>query len=804
METLWQDLRYGARQLARSPGFTAVAVLTLALGIGANTAIFSVVHGVVLRPFSYHQPDRIVSLWQTDLKEGNRRGPVSVANFLDWQERSRSFEAMAILRPYGLDYTGAGYPESIRSWLVSRGFFEILGVRALVGRTFLPEEYQPENNHVAVLSYGLWQRRFVGDPAIVGQKVVLDGLPFTIVGVMPAEFAFPDKKEIWAPFVVTEATRQTVHGAFLETVARLKPGVTLAQAQAEMDAIAAQLREEQPSRNQNVGVAALSLPDQLIGHIRPALLLLLGAVGLVLLIACANVANLLVTRGAHREHEFAVRAALGAARGRLVRQLLTESLLLAFLGGAAGLLLASWAVSVIVAWSPADLPRLEQVSLNRTVLGFSITVSFLAAIAFGLLPAVRLSRVEVHASLKEGGRTAVGGGHHGLRHALVVGEVAVALVLLVGAGLLVRSFVRLMQVDLGFSPERVVALQVFVYGDKYPSNRERFQFFEEALQRLSALPGVEAAGAASYLPFVEAQIEMKTRLAVEGWPAPQAGEEPLANVTIATPGYFRTMGIPLLRGRLFEELDNLDSARVVLINETLARRYWPNQDPTGRRITLSYGGPGAREIVGVVGDVRQRGLLGEPVPEVFLPLRQAPFGSMTLLVRSAGDPLELLAAAKNQVWAVDKDLPVWSSGSMTGLIADSIADRRGFLLLLGLFAAMALCLAVVGIYGVISLLTAQRTHEIGVRLALGAQRRDIFRLVLGQGMRLTLAGVALGLVGALLLTRLLSSFLFGVKPTDPLTLAAVAVLLAGAALLACYIPARRAMRVDPMVALRYE
>ena len=805
METLWQDLRYGARMLARSPGFTTVAVLSLALGIGANTAIFSVLHAVVLQPFPYHEPDRIVTLWQTHRKEGGRRDQVSVANFLDWQERSQSFEAMAILRPYGLDYTGGDYPESIRSWLVSRGFFQILGVDALIGRTLVPEDYKPGNDNVAVFSHGLWQRKFGAAPDVVGQRIVLDGEPFTVVGVMPPEFAFPDKHEIWAPFIVTEATRQTVHGAFLDAVARLKPGVTLAQAQAEMDAIAAQLRHEHPRRNEDVGVAVVPLPEQVIGHVRPALLLLLGAVGLVLLIACANVANLLVARSAQREQEFAVRTALGATRMRLMRQLLTESFLLAFLGGAGGLLLASWAASAIVSWGPSDLPRLDQVGLNPTVLGFGVAVSSLTAIVFGLIPALRLSPAEPFGSLKEGSRTAVGGRRqHRLRHVLVVGEVMVALVLLAGAGLLVRSFVRLMQVDLGFLPQRVLALQVFVFGGKYPDDRHRMQFFDDVLQRLASLPGVNSAGAASFLPFVDAQIEIKARFAVEGQPAPEPGQEPLANVTIATPGYFRTMGIPLRRGRLFGELDNLDSAPVVLINETLARRYWPDEDPIGRRIALSHGGVQTREIIGVVGDVRQYGLLGQPVSEVFLPLRQAPFGSMTLLVRSAGDPLDLLAATKTAVWAVDKDLPFWSSAPMTHLIADSVADRRGLLLLLGLFAAMALCLAVVGIYGVISLLTAQRTREIGVRLALGAQRRDVLWLVLGQGMKLTFAGVALGLIGAVLSTRLLSSFLYGVKPTDPLTLAVVAALLTVVALLACYVPARRATRVDPMTALRYE
>ncbi len=804
METLWQDLKYGARQLARNPGFTAVAVFTLALGIGATTSVFSVVNAVLLRPLPYQEPDRIVTLWQDNQKLGAPE-EVSPANFLDWQQRSRSFEAMALIQPYGLDYAGDGEPESLRASLVSEGFFHALGVEPFLGRSFSPQEYRAGNSNVVVLSYGLWRRKFGGDPAVVGRVLRLDEQPRTVVGVMPPEFQFPPKQEIWAPLVLTEQDTQTRSQNYYTAIARLRPGISLEQAQAEMRTIGARLAQEYPRTNAGSSVAVLPLTEHLVGEVRPALLLLLAAVGTVLLIACANVANLLIARGAERQGEFAVRAALGAGRWRLTRQMLTESVLLGLMGAAGGMLLAFWGTDLIGALVPSDFPRLDKVGLDATVLGFALGVSMLTALLFGLAPGWFLSAHDYQRSLTESGRTTLGGTASGLvRRGLVVAQVALALVMLIGAGLLARSFFELLHVELGFQPARVLAMQVFVYGNKYPTNNERVQFLENVLGRLSGLPGVEAAGAASFLPFVEAQIDIDSKYAVAGLPVPTEEEAPTANVTIVTPDYFRVMQIPLLRGRLLSESDTADAEPVLLINKEMARRHWPTLDPVGQEITARFGGSKRRRVVGVVGSVRHHGLRGSSVPELFLPLRQSPFGSMTLLVRSTQDSAVLLPALKAQVWAVDKDMAIWSVASMDQLISDSVADRRFQLLLFGIFAVLALGLAAVGIYGVISLLTAQRTREIGVRMALGAQREDILGLVLKQGMVLAVLGLALGMAGSVGLTRFLSSFLFGVTPTDPLTFAVVTLVLAVVALLACYVPARRAMRVNPMTALRYE
>ncbi len=804
METVWQDVRYAARMLARSPGFTAVAVLTLALGIGANTAIFSVVNAVLLRPLPYQDSDRIVTLWQENEKLRILE-EVSPPDFLDWQERSRSFEAMALIQPYGLDYAGDGEPESFRASLVSEGFFQVLGVRPYAGRPFSAQEFRPGTSNVVVLSYGLWQRKFGGDPAIVGRVLRLDEQPHSVVGIMPAEFQFPSKQEIWAPRVLTEQDRQLRGHNYYTAIARLKPGATLEQAQAEMRAIGAQLAREYPRTNADFTVGVLPLVDHLVGELRPALLVLLAAVGFVLLIACANVANLLIARGAERQSEFAVRAALGAGRWRLIRQMLTESVLLALMAAAGGILLAFWGIDAIRTLGPTDFPRLHNVGVDATVLSFTLGLSLLTALAFGLSPGWFLSALGNRQSLREGGRTATAGSFSGVvRRALVVTQVALALVTLVGAGLLARSFFSLLNVELGFQPARVLALQVFVYGNKYPTNQERLQFLESTLERLSTMPGVEAAGAASFLPFVDAQIDIDTKYTISGHPVPPEEEAPTVNVTVVSPGYFRTMQIPLVRGRLFSEGDTADAEAVILINDELARRHWPAGDPLGQEMTLRFGGSKPRRMVGVVGSVRHNGLQGSRLPEVFLPLRQNPFGSMTLLVRTSQDPVALAPTIQQQIWAVDKDMPIWSMATLDQLISDSVAVRRFQVALIAVSSGMALVLAAVGIYGVISLLTAQRRHEIGIRMALGAQRDDILSLVVRQGMSLALLGLALGTVSAAVLTRFLSSLLFGVTPTDPLTFATAALVLGAIALVASWLPARRATKVDPMTALRYE
>ncbi|HVG32677.1 MAG TPA: ABC transporter permease [Pyrinomonadaceae bacterium] len=805
METLLKDLRYAIRMLVRKPGFTVVAVLTLALGIGANTAIFSVVNAVLLRPLPFQDADRIATFWQSNTKNSVKREDVSPANFFDWRDRSRSCTELAAAMPYGYSLTGGEEPEAFRAWRVTTGFFEVLGVNALYGRTFLRDEFQAGNSTVVVISHGLWRRRFGSDPNLIGQKLMLNGRPHTVVGVMPADFEFGPGREIWSPWVEVASDKDIRGSAYIKVIGRLKPGVTVSQAQAEMNGIASQLAKEYPQTNSEVGATVVSMPEQLVGHVRPALLVILCAVGLVLLIACANVANLLLARASTRQKEFAIRAALGAVRGRLIRQLLTESVLLAGLGGIVGVLLASWGVDAIIALSPGNLPRINEVSIDAHVLYFALGISALTALIFGLAPALQFSRTDLQETLKEGGRTAASGfARQRLRNLLVISEVALALMLLVGAGLLVRSFVRLLQVDPGFTTEKALALEVHVWG-RARTPEERAAFFEQSLDRIAALPGVEAAGAVSALPFHDNSIDIKSEFTIEGRPTLAAGQEPIAYATVATFDYFRAMGIPLKRGRFFTRSDNRDAAPVVLIGETMAKRYWPDEDAVGKKITVQFMGENkTREIVGVIGDVRHTGLDSEPRPELFLPHLQEPYGSMTYIVRTGIDPNSLLPAVKREVWAVSKTQPFSSTATMEQLISRSLGERRFSLLFLLTFATIALALAGVGIYGLISFNTSQRTHEIGVRMAMGAQARDIFRLVIGQGLVLTLIGVGLGLVAAFALTRYLTSLLFNVSATDPLTFVSVSVLLVGVALLACYIPARRAVKVDPMIALRYE
>lgn len=800
-----QDLVYGIRMLLRKPGFSLIAIGTLALGIGASTAIFSVVNGVLLRPLPYDDPDRIITVWQNDHRRGIAQQKLSPPNFLDYKQRNHVFEAMAVLRPYGLDYTGGGEPETLQCWLVSEGFFQVVGVNALHGRTFLPEEFQPGQGQVALVSYSLWNRRFGGDPKLVGQKMLLEGQPYTVVGVLPPHFHFTEKRELMVPYIISEGEKRRRSAAYLSAFARLKPGVSLEQARSDMNAIATQLAQEYPQTNENVATTLVPLTEQYLGEARPALLMLFAAVGLLLLIASTNVASLLLVRGAQRSREFAVRAALGATRKRLVHQLLIENIILAFLGGLGGFLL-SLSVYLILAFSPTTLPRVGEIRVDVTVLAFALGISLLTAIVFGLLPLVNLSKPDLQGTLKEGGRGATHGFmHHRLRSLLVVSEIALALVLLIGAGLLGRSFVRLLQTDPGFAVDNVLTLQVHVY-NLNPKPEQQISYFQQVLERLQNLPGVKDAGAVSAPPFVgEGSIEINNAFTIDGQAPPPPGQEPTAYQTVVTTDYFRTLSIPLLRGRLFTQSDNEQAAPVALINSEMAKRFWPNEEPVGKKISMRWSNhPLTTEIVGVVGAVRHTGLDSSPRPEIFLHHPQAPFGSMTFVIRTAGDPLKLLPEIKGEVWAVNKDQPIYSIRTEEQLVSDSLANRRFSLFLLGLFAVVSLILAGVGLYGLISISTSQRTQEFGIRIALGAQASTILKMVIREGVLLALVGVALGLVGSFVLTRFLSKMLFGVTTTDPLTFTAISALLILVALLAAYIPARRATRVDPVIALRQE
>ncbi|HKQ77457.1 MAG TPA: ABC transporter permease [Blastocatellia bacterium] len=810
MQTLWQDLRYGLRTLLKNPGFTLVAVVTLALGVGVNTAIFSVVNGVLLRPLPFNQPERIVTLWENNLKDGIERDDVSPANFLDWSERSRSFEEMAFANPWSLDFIGETEPETWRATRVSQGFFRILGAQAIVGRTFLPEEYETGRNQVVVLSYGLWRRRFGAEPGVVGRKLTLDGQPMTVVGVMPPEFKlrlFDREEELWWPQTPDESMRRQRRATYLKVIARLKPGVSVEQARAEMSSIAANLASEYPQTNAGVGATTVTLTEQETGHVRTALLALLAAVAAVLLIACANVANLLLARGNEREREFAIRAAIGAGGARLARQTLTESLLLASLGCGGGLLLAAWGIDLIVAMSPGDIPRLEQVRLDRVTLLFVAGLSFLTALIFGFAPALQFSRPKLSDCLKEASHTATGGStRRRLRSALVISEIALALALLVGAGLLVRSFFTLLKTDPGFAADKLVALQTFVW-DRYGKPEERAAYVQQVTEKMRSAPGVQTVGVTTALPFFESSMDSSYPFTVEGRPAPPVGQEPTAFATIANNDYFAALGAPLLRGRMFSEFDKMGAAPVILINETMGRRHFRDENPIGRKLTVrgSLRGqptPLTFEIVGVVGDVRHDGLDREPRAEYFRPYAQIPNGSIIFVVRTDVEPTNLLQALKARIWEVNATQPIYAVSVMADSIDASLKSRRFSLWLFIAFAALALALAIVGIYGVMSYSTSQRTHEIGVRMALGAASHDIIKLVMKQGMRLTMAGVAIGLLVSILFTRLMRGLLYGVSATDPLTLVVVSLLLTGVALLSCYAPARRATKVDPMVALR--
>ncbi len=813
-ETLGQDVRYGLRQLRRSPGFTAVAVLTLALGIGANTAIFSVVNAVLLRPLPFEQPDRLVRVVSFRLRD-KAGDNASYPDFLDWRSQNHVFERMGVFRTEGFTLTGHGQAAHLQGSIVSAEIFALLGVKPLLGRTFLPEEDKPgtaNGGNAVILSHRLWRERFGAEPGVVGQAIQLDNKSATIVGVMQEGFQFPIREghiDCWTTIArdlengqMSMAAQRGVH--YLDVMARLKPRVTIAQAQAEMSTIISGLNKQYPE-NAPRGARIAPELEQLVGGVRPALLVLLGAVGCVLLIACANVANLLLTRATSRQREMAIRAALGAGKGRMIRQVLSESLVLASAGGVFGALLALWVTDFLVRLIPEDIPRLSAIHLDSYVLVFTIVLSFGTGLLFGMAPALQVSTSRLLESLKEGGRGVTEGIHrHRVRSALVVTEFAVAAMLLVGAGLLIQSFVRLERVDPGFDPHQVLTFKLELPASRYSMAR-MVDLFRQIVARLNQVPGVRSASA--LFPFTLNGDEAVTTLDIEGRSVAEA-DRPRTAYTWVEPGFFRTLGIPLLSGRDFTAQDDLKATPVIIINRTLARRFFPNENPVGKRISTGVGNgykqPPMREIIGVVGDVKQEGLGADVAPAAYVAVAQSPFDVLTFVVRTGADPASVVAAARNEVAAVDKDLPIFDVKTLDQYVSESVAQPHFSSLLLGIFAGLALALAAVGLYGVIAYSVVQRTHEFGVRMALGAERQDVLRMVLGQGIVLTLAGVGIGVAGALALTRFLGSLLFGIRPNDPATFAAVLLVMTVVALLASYIPARRATRVDPMVALRYE
>ncbi|MFP5261701.1 MAG: ABC transporter permease, partial [Blastocatellia bacterium] len=805
------------RMMLKGRAVTAIALVALALGIGANTAIFSVVNAVLLRPLPYKNADELVMLWQNNpsVQVGFDMLPVTVADFIDWRDQSQVFENISILESARLALTGLDRPERIGGAAVSASFFDLMGAEPIMGRVFRPEEDQPGANQVAVVSYALWQSRFAAAPDIVGRTMTLDGKDYTIVGVMPKGFQFPRSQdlpsyfqmppqtELWTPIGLTSKQIANRGSHNKAVIARLKPNITLEQAQAEMSTIASRL-EKQYKEDEGYGVTVLPMRDQLVGDVRAALWVLLGAVGFVLLIACANVANLLLARAASRQKEIAIRTALGASRGRVLRQLLTESVLLSALGGLLGVLLAVWGIDVLLAVSPDNIPRKDEIGIDGAVMGFTLLISLMTGVLFGLAPALQASRFNLNETLKEGVRGSTGG-HNRVSGLLVVAEVALSLVLLVGAGLMTRSFSNILRVDPGFTTENLLSMQIALPDNKYPEDRQQVAFFEQALERIRALPGAGQVSAVSDLPL--SGTEEIDQFTIEGRPAPpNLNDTPLADFRFIDHDYFATMGTPLLAGRPFTEQDNAKSPGVVIISESLARRYFPDEDPLGKRIR-----PGDAEskgpwltIIGVVTNVKHSGLEADPRPQLYFPYPQKFWGRMTIVARTSVDPKSFTAAMRDAVWAIDKDQPITNVETMEQYLAASVSHRRFNLIMLAAFSVIALILAGAGLYGVMSYSVTQRTHEIGIRMALGAKKRDILRLVLRQGLILVVAGLAIGLSAAFALTRFLSSILFGVSATDPVAFAGVSAALAIVALAACYVPARRAVKVDPMVALRYE
>lgn len=813
MGDLWQDLRYGLRTMRTQPVFTGVAVLALALGIGGNTAIFSLVNTILLRQLPFQQPEQL--MWVSARRSDSGKYPFTLPDFIDYRDQNQGLAGIAAFANWSANLTANGDPERLQGLRISANAFQMLGVEAVVGRALLPADDTPGQQRVVVLSYGLWQRRFGADPQLMGKTLTLNGASYTVVGVLPPQFFFPIREaELAVPLCPDADPWRGVRNStnFLRALARLKPGVTREQAEADLTAVAQRMRQQYPVANaQKLGVTLSPLHEEIVANFRLALWVLLGAVGVVLLMTCVNLANLALVRAAARHREMAIRTALGATRRRLIQQLATESLLLAALGGGAGLLLACYGIDLLLALSPASLPRVAEVGVDFRVLGFTLALSLLAGMIFGLAPAWQATRVNLNEELKESGRSSAGGARQSrARSLLVISEIALSLVLLVGAGLLIKSFLRLQAVSPGFEAENVLAIRLSLPKAQYPSRAAATAFYEKLRPRLESLPGVETVGVVSALPL--SGVLASIPFTIEGR-ATTPDQALRADYRLVSTGYFRTLKIPVLAGREFNERDAAQTTSVALISQNLAHRYWPNSNPLGAHLRIDDNDQGPRlvEIVGVVGDVKHLSLDGEPSFHIYLPIHQTHEDGVVWLtnnqywlLRTTVDPLTLSAAVRHEIQAVDREVPTSSIRTMEQYLDASVAPQRFNLWLLMVFACAALVLAATGLYGVISYGVAQRRHEIGIRMALGAQAGDVLKLVIGQGMALALIGVALGLVAALALTRLMKSLLFSVSATDPLTFLVIAWLLTCVALLACWIPARRATKVDPMAALREE
>jgi putative ABC transport system permease protein len=813
-----QDLQFALRVLLKNPFMTFVAVLTLALGIGANTAIFSVLNAVVLRPLPYADPDRLVMVWET--VPGNDKRSTAPGNFVDWRNQNSAFSEMAAMFYGNFNLTGNGEPERVNGSTVTSNLMSTLGVSAQLGRTFQPDDDEHQDRRVALISDGLWQRKFGADKAIVGKTITIDESAYTVVGVMPAGFKFPVLSDLWVlgrdrnavsmSLISQFPTNDWNHerdAHFMNVVARLKPGATLAQAQSDMAGIASRLENEFPNTNSGLGSNVVSLHTQIVGNVKTLIAVLFGAVALVLLIACTNVASLLLARATRREREFAIRRAVGASRWRLARQLLTESVVLSLFGGVAGLALSIWAVDLFIKLSPGDIPRLNEASVDLRLLGFAFLISIVTGIAFGLWPAFHATSTSLNQSLKEAGaKASEKRQRRRSRNVLIITELALAQLLLVGAGLLIMSYVKVSRIDPGFVADHVLSAKIAPSGKKYPDLKSREQFYTRVIEQLQNVPGVTSVGMVMNVPL--SGSSMNRGFTAEGRPETKPDEKVSMDYQIVSKDYFATLGIPVLRGRGFAAQDTSTAPRVIIINETMAQRYWPNEDPVGKRMAIGESSKDTswRTIVGVVGDVRHASLTDPPVPFAFIDYRQdlESWPRMGFVMKTQTDPEALISAVRGSLVSIDPQQPVYAIESMEKLLATTVAPRKFVMSLIGALAFIAVSLAVIGIYSVISFSVSERTREIGIRMALGAKRRDVLTMILSQGMRVASVGIVVGLAVALTITRLLISLLFEVSPTDPKTFAAVALTLAVVAFLACYLPARRATKVDPLVALRDE